>query len=1075
MEELLQKLYESYLGYLSKTTQSNDITYSQFLETENIPLYQGKMPGEETNDLIVFYDKTNGHLTAQVVNDGLILMDSSLDRKLEDFVTELEYADSTTFTDINYFGLDFEKRRIEEWQQEVQDEVLGQISTQQTLEPAKPATWNDSIKWANKAEEQFVKSVLESFNKLVTKQFETGRVMPSSKIPINGLTSKEYSTINAVNLLLKQWAEGYPSNEWFTFKQAQDAGLKITRGSKGTPIAFYRMYDKLTKKDFVEETVANFTKEQREEYLKENVVLVGTSYYVFNKAQMEDFEVDMDGYSEVYVKDQEYFDEVMYRISDSMDVQVHYSPKNGNAFYSPLFDAVSIPQKRFWYNQELFIKTLLHEFAHATGHPTRLDRFSDKSRLNPAKEELIAETAAVFTAIQLGLLNHADSVEYLKSWSSYLSDRPREFMSAVRQAMEVKGYLLDAAQMKNELVDQVQENKQVVINDNLDLKRELLNENFASRIEMLEEKMIAVAIETSGTNYTNDTITKLSIIDAEGGVLFESDHIDQDKPKIQNLINQSSQVVGFNFKNYANRFLANSDIIVPEDKITDLMHDFSKVHGEWNPRFKRYRWNQLDEIAKFYGTENYVAKENTALDNSKMILKCYHVLKNEALAFDSILDKAQHLTGQPLKGRLDNVVLLKDDESVVTLNLEKRRLNHFVKDETSKTQTIIQYHDLSILESSMTNLLKSKSIDEFINQEKENKAVKVVVNQEQKMSNVERVNQLKASVSILDYASQKLGLNVKHASQQLFTLAEHDSVRIYPDNTFARYSKSGSGGSIIDFVMEFDAEAVNQSGKPDVKKAISLVQNFHQEQLAQGVTPSAHTPNNYKKKEKFELPKRDKDNRHVIDYLVNKRGIDLHIVQEWIDQGHVYQTRIKTRTGKEIPNLVFAGNMGADNFKYAQIHGISSAYKQDVVGSIKIIGLYQERNSNVTVVTESPIDAMSHQTLNQHVNYNYLSVNGVNSAQSVIDAHLQYRITNGKKDKLILALDNDQAGQDTTQELLEFLKINYPNVNVEVDLPKIGKDFNDVLVAQKNAVNSTHQKLQKHQNKAQVAKGGRAM
>ena len=92
--------------------------------------------------------------------------------------------------------------------------------------------------------------------------------------------------------------------------------------------------------------------------------------------------------------------------------------------------------------------TLLHELAHWSGAPQRLNRetlnesyrFGD---LNYAKEELRAELASVFLMAERGIPHNADShAAYLGSWLQVLRDDKHEIFRAARDAHRAADLLL---------------------------------------------------------------------------------------------------------------------------------------------------------------------------------------------------------------------------------------------------------------------------------------------------------------------------------------------------------------------------------------------------------------------------------------------------------------------------------------------------------------------------------------------------------------------------------------------------------------------------------------------------------
>jgi antirestriction protein ArdC len=88
---------------------------------------------------------------------------------------------------------------------------------------------------------------------------------------------------------------------------------------------------------------------------------------------------------------------------------------------------------------------VLHELAHASGHPTRLNRdlsggFGSAAY---AKEELRAELTSVAVGSMIGLPcdipNHAS---YLQSWIAVLKQDRREIFHAAAEAQRMADYIL---------------------------------------------------------------------------------------------------------------------------------------------------------------------------------------------------------------------------------------------------------------------------------------------------------------------------------------------------------------------------------------------------------------------------------------------------------------------------------------------------------------------------------------------------------------------------------------------------------------------------------------------------------
>ena len=98
---------------------------------------------------------------------------------------------------------------------------------------------------------------------------------------MNGSSERHYNGVNALLLMMTAQAEGYADNRWFTFKQASDMGAKVKKGSKSTPVYFFKMLD--AKGAEVEEVAARDGKQPRQ-------IPFLTEYRVFHASQIEGIE-----------------------------------------------------------------------------------------------------------------------------------------------------------------------------------------------------------------------------------------------------------------------------------------------------------------------------------------------------------------------------------------------------------------------------------------------------------------------------------------------------------------------------------------------------------------------------------------------------------------------------------------------------------------------------------------------------------------------------------------------------------------------------------------------------------------
>lgn len=112
------------------------------------------------------------------------------------------------------------------------------------------------------------------------------------------------------------------------------------------------------------------------------------------------------------------------------------------------------------------------------------------------------------------------------------------------------------------------------------------------------------------------------------------------------------------------------------------------------------------------------------------------------------------------------------------------------------------------------------------------------------------------------------------------------------------------------------------------------------------------------------------------------------------------------------------------------------------------------KGSDVVHVFESPIDLMSFQTLEKQKGYqwnheNYLSLAGVtiigkDIQTSELPLSLEHFLMNNKQIKeIILHLDNDRAGYETSEKIKYHLSERYEIIDKS---PRHYKDMNEILL-----------------------------
>jgi len=172
--------------------------------------------------------------------------------------------------------------------------------------------------------------------------------------PVNLKSKKAYRGINVFVLGL----QGFSSRYWATFKQAKDLGGSVKKGSKGTPVVFWKWIDKKEIDDDGNEVVAD-----RYPILR--------YYTVFNLDQI-------DGIADPDAKDAAPSDfnpiEACEKVVDEMPQRPEIRHNEAQAYYRPDADFVNVPKPELFNVDAEYYSTLFHELTHSTGHADRLNR-----------------------------------------------------------------------------------------------------------------------------------------------------------------------------------------------------------------------------------------------------------------------------------------------------------------------------------------------------------------------------------------------------------------------------------------------------------------------------------------------------------------------------------------------------------------------------------------------------------------------------------------------------------------------------------------------------------------------------
>ena len=248
-------------------------------------------------------------------------------------------------------------------------------------------------------------------------------------LPRNATTGRPYSGINVLILWGAVIERGFTGQSWLTFRQAQSIGGHVRKGERGVTVVYADRFVPSDKRQRARETG---DEAQAIPFLKR--------FTVFNTEQCEALPADMviaappppPGAIEPVVESLIANSGVDFRIGGD------------RAFYVPVEDFVQVPPPAAFFEPINWHRTALHELAHASGHPARLNR-DLSGRFGSGKyafEELIAEIAAAFSCAALGIEPTVRHADYIGFWLDVLREDDR---AVVRAASQVADYLLGFA------------------------------------------------------------------------------------------------------------------------------------------------------------------------------------------------------------------------------------------------------------------------------------------------------------------------------------------------------------------------------------------------------------------------------------------------------------------------------------------------------------------------------------------------------------------------------------------------------------------------------------------------------
>ncbi len=295
--------------------------------------------------------------------------------------------------------------------------------------------------------DEMATAILEAIEKN-PKEWERGWTAVDATTPLNGKSGKAYKGFNSLYLYFMQVKRGYKDPRWVTFNQSKELGASVKKGEKASPILFYQLYDKNTKKEYNPLTVRDMSDDEKRDYMQNNVRRILKYSTVFNAEQCDNFpERKTDELPRMSEEERSRQNALIEQVIANSFAPIFYDGGN-RAYYSPGRDSIHLPKIEAFHTMQDYYATALHEIAHSTGHESRLNRFGAANDVGSyAIEELRAELASTFMQRELGISisgahfeNHA---AYLNSWLNAVKNDKQLFFNAVRDAEKISDYVAE--------------------------------------------------------------------------------------------------------------------------------------------------------------------------------------------------------------------------------------------------------------------------------------------------------------------------------------------------------------------------------------------------------------------------------------------------------------------------------------------------------------------------------------------------------------------------------------------------------------------------------------------------------
>lgn len=549
-----------------------------------------------------------------------------------------------------------------------------------------------NIKKKPKAQSKVVDDAVKRFSDMLIKRMEEmqrdwtkpwigGGIVNGLPQNVSGWT---YTGSNAFLLFLHSSEKNYKAPVYMTPGQTHNLGAKIHKGEKAVPVFKFgiSVRDKNGNK-LTEDEYDNLSDSEKKECHRRPFIRV---YPEFNIDQTNLAEVNKEKYDAILSRfkieevpqktDGMYVNKALDRMLEKQEwvCPIQYDKESKGAYYSPGKDIVVLPTKAQFHKHmddpeesfkdgQAFYGTALHEMAHSTGHPSRLDRLKPSVFGSPeyAKEELVAELTSAMVGNSLGFDRRIsdNNVAYLQNWTAALRQEPKFLVSVMADVNKASKMLIENIDKQRvalgekpliqgtlDGVEEKVKNEQQLDEIKAEQEKEDPKEAVAKEWASLDEKP-TVEMESGDVlpvsyNKEKDTLEVL-ITKEDGTQEVHSTNYDHDRDIAGNLGYVWEELS--NMKQYqAKQEVKQEEQVKPEPyvddpKVNSVIEQIAKL-----PEMPKYNAGELGEFSIQYNSVN-----NTLVGGNRGMY--------EGVTIDYDYDKSYQENVDALVSKLDNTDL----------------------------------------------------------------------------------------------------------------------------------------------------------------------------------------------------------------------------------------------------------------------------------------------------------------------------------------------------------------------------------------------------------------------------------